>query len=133
MLAKEEKPDDPSSMYEPDSVKTFLELLFSMFRTQGILIQQKDFNSMPMSYREYWRKLFDFTLKVRTDYATAKNRASTDPDDEQKIRSGPLTCFDHGNPKSHFRIMYYRVCRDVNYRMEEVSVLDSIATALHSH
>ena len=78
--------DAAKQLYQPSAVRTILKHVFSVLRSNHVLMQQCHFKNLPGSYHLYWKLLFNVGAQYRSDFGNRPNRAKVDINGELKIR-----------------------------------------------
>ena len=73
-------------MYQPGTVTTSLKHVFAVLHSNGVMINQRDFNNFPGSYLLYWTLAWEYAAAIRSDFGTRPNRAQVEMDGDKKIR-----------------------------------------------
>jgi hypothetical protein len=106
-----------NTMYQPNTLEKIHKQLFAEFRRNGILLQQKDYNSYGAgSYKAYWKSLFAETVEHREDFGRLPNRSSYDPNEELKLRTRACPEWDFTNFRDLMWLFTFRIMTDYMLR-----------------
>ena len=104
-------------MYQPNMLNKIHKQLFAKFQRNGILLQQKDYNSYGAgSYKAYWKTSFAETVEHREDYGRLPNRSSYDPNEDMKLRTQACPEWDFYNFRNLMWLFTFRIMTDYMLR-----------------
>ena len=71
-------------------------MLFKVFKDNGVLFAQPDFEGIEGSYESFWKTKFATIKKERPNFGTCPNQAAMDIDDYEKLDDAnpPLRPFE---------------------------------------